>query len=444
MSRSRLAGRLGAVLAVLAHAVPVRVLAAEHEFHWSADTAAGYTGNVFYSEGNDRGSFGGAVRAYLGWAARTPRSDFDATYSPDYYWYDRESDANNLGHALTANWRFKQSERLEWRAGGRGIYSEEQQYRFQDAAEGVTVTQRARRTNWEADSGVAIRTTERMRLDVGAAYGQLHHGTVNLENATSPLVDGDHYRASLGAFWQITPVGHLFTTYTYTGQTFDPNEFIDNEFDASLDLNDDGTIADTTYILSDSTTNGLEVGYGWQISEKTFGTAGAGMFRTHLDALDRTDSNWGVNASITQQFTPKVSGQFGASRDVSSFYGLGGTAVGEVLFTTWTWQTGRDSSLISGANWTRREDIEDTSAWVRTAVLRSEWSQRIGRWGGYFIAYDLVDQEVDQGDPGTVRTTILPDDRNVRFDVIGMGLFFGRGSRGTNGAAQGTTPRSEG
>src|SRR5262245_519125 len=149
MSRSRIALRLGAALAVLAQAVPVPVLAAEHEFHWSADTAAGYSGNVFYSEGNDRSSFGGAVRANLGWAARTLRSDFDAIYSPNYYWYDRASDANNLGHALTASWQFKQSERVDWRVGARGVYSEEQEYQFEDAAKGVTVTQRSRRTNWE-------------------------------------------------------------------------------------------------------------------------------------------------------------------------------------------------------------------------------------------------------------------------------------------------------
>jgi len=439
MCRSPLVRGLGAAVlmaAVAGAGSPAR--AADTEFHWSADTSAGYSGNVFYSEGNKVGSWGGAVRANLGWSAKTRRSEFDVTYSPDYYWYDTGEGTNNLGHALSSSWKLKQSERIDWRAGVRGNLSEEQQYDVENAAQGITVTERSRRTNWDADVGTAIRATDRLTFDVGLGYGQMNHGHTSFGGATQQLVDGDHQRASLGLAYRVTPTGHLNATYTYTEQGFSPSRFTENELQLQEDVNGDGTIGldangilpEATFLLDETRTHGLNLGYGWQISEKSFGQVGGGLFRTQFRSRSGADTNWGINASATHQLTARLSTQVGASRDVSSFWGLGGSAVGEIVWATFTIQAGRDASLVAGANWTRRKEFENNGSSVETAAVRATWTQRIGRWGGYSISYDLADQTLSEGDQGRVRTAELSNAQNVRFDVVRMGLFFKRAGQG--------------
>jgi hypothetical protein len=434
---------ISAVL-ILWSAAAMPSLAADNRFEFAAGVEGTYAGNVFFSETEDVSSSGATTWVNLGLTSRTPRSTLDLSYRPTYRYYEDSdaSDANNLSHGLTFNLNQRWSPRVRFLLSEYATYTPEHEGFNNRPDDRFTVTQRAERSTFRTRLGWTVDAGPRTRLRFGYSNYLTRYDRPELETE-DPLYDRTTHRGTVGISFATDPRGYFGVVYDYTRLDFDREDFF-------RVLDKDGALKEIKYqrpgLTPCSTTvtsscyrgfetveektdaHNLGLEYRWEISEQSRGRIGAGAFRSEdRERSDRnadgtideklSETSWYLRASVTRQLSRRISSFFGASRDVSSFGGLSGLAVGETAFARFQFDTTQSSNLQATLNYMRREDLEDGDRKVRTAVGNLRWRQRLGRWGGWNAAYSRIDQSRDR---------VGSDDRDNQYDLVFLGIFFER------------------
>jgi len=421
-------------------------LAADNRFTWDAAVGGGYTGNVFFNDTYQISAYAARVSGGVGLSSVTPTSSLDLGYRTGYLWYDESTvnGVNNMPHALHFDLRQDWTQRLTFQAFARGEYTPEQEGFVDRVEDRFTVYQRAQRL--AADSGLdwMFQASQRTDLRFGVRGAMVDYGDPVL-GVEAPLADETLYQGTLGIGFTTGPTSRVGVDYGFQRQDYsrDAYEFLqDTDGDGTGDANVAGPAQD-----GGSDTHTLAVDYSWRISEQSNGAVAVGVYRTqargesNVNSGSDTDTSVLLRASVNSQLSRTVTAFYGASRDISSYGGFGGTALNESAFAAFRFQTGQMTSLAAQADYTRRKDVGENDRSVSTLGAHLDWRHRLGKWGGYFVGYGYVDQNAtgaqEVGDttstPGD--PTLLYDYRDLQYDIVNMGFFFSKPG-GTEGRAR--------
>jgi len=415
-------------LLLLAAGIAPAWSASVETFKWNVSLNGGYTGNVFYSKGNQKiSSYGATTKLLLGLDTKTPRSIFGVSYKTNYSWYSgrKVQKANNLSQNLGLNYKTAWSQSTELLLNENIKYTPEQDG-FADSSSDLryTVPPRAQRTTFTTGIATKSETGPRTTLNLHLAHSLTKYGDP-VQPPRPPRPDGqercppqplvDRNAINTGASWSLrTGLNSAISTdYSYGRQMFQTNQIRCRRDPLTGELQVRETSVD-----NHSDTHNLGTGYSWQITEDTRGAVGLGIFRNmSSQGSGKGATSWYVSANINNQLSRRIKVESGVSRSVSSFDGLGTTAVGERVFADFSFSLSKNILMKTRTSYTRTNDLRssDEVTYVRGALT---FNHRVAKWGGYNIAYNYTGQTVK----GQVVRRFQAD--TIQYDQITFGLNF--------------------
>lgn len=166
-------GRAGAgiVAVILIGAGTGLCRAAVARFNRSASLRTLYTQDVFHTGEGGPDDFITGLRLNGDWSELMPRSDFNLSYSPEYFAYADFKDRSHVDHRFRAGWQFTPGRRST--VGLRqGIQVTTRQSGFREAAdeEAQPIVENSRRVEWDLEPSWGLDAGRRWRLQTRARY----------------------------------------------------------------------------------------------------------------------------------------------------------------------------------------------------------------------------------------------------------------------------------
>ncbi len=401
-------------------------------FKWSAKVSGGYHGNVFYSTGQEKtSSYGATVRILLSETLKGPTNSYGLSYRTTWQAYSDQQaqDLKSLSHTFTASMNQNWSRLTRFQASLRVKATPEQNPydEIDDPTDfNSLVRPRARVTTYSPSLGWRITTHHGNELRFNFGYYTSDYGDPvqppprrgQPPPPPQPFVDEESIKLSGSYNWEVG-IGRRFdVTATYGHQIYDGTQVVYAPVDRDLDgtIDDYNTVSETS-VSQTSDSASATVGYSWDISELTRGTVGVGAIGSTDNNYEDTNYSWAISAAIGKEITPTIATRFGLSRDISSFTGVGTSALGTRGFADFDYQLSPTIDLKTKFSYSDSESLVGTQTSVTYFKAVIVFLHRLGNWGGYNLSYAYNDQESSGNLVGA-------ETGRTRYDLISMGLNF--------------------